>query len=202
MIVDRAEAERIYTHRENELVIPKGRRVPGMNSVVPIGYREPNPALGYDAFGEPRRQVIRVCYIIVLEVWWDEEERGTKIRFVMDPRHKPRLLSSAILAGRQGAYVDHPARALSDEPEAVDPFFQDRLTREARERDELREANRRQARNDLPFGDQLILLESEARSRYVDIRSELRAARRFRKPAQLIAIRRKLDRDVVSSDAG
>jgi hypothetical protein len=225
LIVSQREANRIYSGRKTQHRLPRDRRAPSPESNIPISYRAPNPALGYNRDGTPKEAVLLACRVVILERWesrlyaateQDAKEEGFKnwadmieawggedqpvwvVRFRLDTAHRPRLLASRVVAGRQGAYTDNPARALPDEPEAVDPFFQDRITAEARSRDREREQARHADVRSLPFEVQLAVLTREARARHIDIRSELRAIQRWTNPrareAQLERIRKKLDR--------
>jgi hypothetical protein len=189
---------------------------------VPVSYRAPNEALGFTAEGLPREDTIRVCRIKVKERWLTtldeasdqdardegyadldgllgEYERGEfwVIRFIRDDTHVPRLLAGAIVAGRQGAYVSEPHRALPDEPEAVDPDYQAELCEIAGERDAKYREQRWKLIAVMPFDYQLQVLRQEAWKRHIDIRSELRAIDRWRAPEarakQLESIRRKLE---------
>lgn len=194
------------------------------DTCVPITYREPNPALGYEKDGSPKEDTIRVCHVRVVERWettidaaseedilaegysdredyeadWGFLPQDTPVwvvRFELDPRDYPRLLSSGIIAGRQGPYVEHTARALPDEPEAVDEFTQSWITAEAgsRDREHIREA--RSIRADLPIEDQIMALAAEARARYVDVRDEMRVIDRYphRKAEMVARMRDKLE---------
>lgn len=189
-------------------------------------YREPNPHLGVTAQGEQRLDSVRACFIRILDVregYLDEaSEQDAKaegyrsfyellavwgrprhripvwvVRFVADRTHRPRLLTSRVIAGRQGAYVEVPARAMTDEPEAVDEATQKVLTAQAHERDRVRFAMARDERSTLAFEQQLPLLVAEARARHIDVRDEIRAILRWSDPAakqrQLERIREKLE---------
>lgn len=217
MIVSRQDAKRIASGRKMQLRLERHRRAPAPGVAVPVTYYEPVEF-------SHRTIPVRACYIRVLERWatrvyaiteseaeaeghrdrdefldvWGRKDREiTAIRFELDPEHRPRLLTSRIVAGKQGAYVDSPVRAMPDEPEAVDPFTQARITTLAKARDRERERRRRQKRAELPFEEQLEELVREARDRHVDIRSELRAIGRWKNPdvqmQQLRIIRRKLE---------
>jgi hypothetical protein len=226
VIVDRRDARRIFEGRKVQHRVLRDRKCPLVGESVPISFREPNPSMGYEEDGTPKLEAVRICHINVLERWEttlygatnpDAEAEGYKdrdeliaewgspgfdldvwvFRFELDPRHRPRLLSSGIIAGRQGAYVESRMRALPDEPEAVDFFAQEEITAAAHDRARAAEERRREERSSLSFHDQLAELEAEARARYVDIRSELRAIERWGNAAaqkqQLERIRQKLE---------
>ena len=221
MIVSAQDAKRISSGRKTQLRIPRHRRAPECDRVIPITYHEPV------AFSH-RTEPVTLCRVKILQRWESEvfaisesevEAEGCEtrdefleqwgrynfdvwvLRFELDRRDRPRLLTSRIVAGRQGAYVDNPIRALPDEPEAVDAETLEWITREARYSDRRRERQRREERAELPFDQQLRALEQEAWSRHVCIRSELRAIRRWPDPEirqkQLEIIRQKLEPDLL-----
>ena len=122
--------------------------------------------------------------------WW-------VVRFRVNHEHRPRFLSKGVVAGHQSDYVEVHARALPDEPEAVDDDALRRFTAEARSGDRARASDRRREWCSLPFDQSLAAYVREARSRHIDIRSELRAIIRWTdqdaRLRQLEAIRRKVD---------
>lgn len=86
---------------------------------------------------------------------------------------------------------------MREEPEAVDRETQTYLTTCARLRDERRYEQEIESRRRDSFAGQVEAYEALARARHIDIRSELRAIRRWRDPAarvkQLERIRLKVD---------
>jgi hypothetical protein len=92
----------------------------------------------------------------------------------------PRFLSQRVVAGSQGDYVASPARALGDEPEAVDEFVQAELVRVAHARDHARRRDRAALVASMPLDEQIEWLAEEAHRRHVDVRDALRQARRYR----------------------
>jgi len=232
LIVSSRDAKRIADGRKVQHRVSRSLRAPLPEVTVPITYREPNEALGFTSEGLPRSEPIRACRVLVTARWTttlatltdsDAEAEGytdadelrlelgeppaeTKfwvIRFCLDETHIPRLLTSAVVAGRQGAYVDHPMRALPDEPEAVDSVTQTQLTEAAHYRDAEFRERRWNAIRLLSFDMQLHLLRKEAWRRHIDIRDELRAIDRWRndraREKQLEAIRRKLEACMVAA---
>lgn len=224
MIVTGRESRRITEGRKVQHRLPRSRVCPEIEAVVPISIREPNEALGYDPFGRPRTETKVQCYVRVcarrMETvsavrpeditaegyphfddfcaeWPEPTELTWVMVFELEPIHLPRLLTSRVIAGRQGNYVTNAYRALPDEPEAIDPFTQREFSRAGRERDFLRLQERRSIRAKLPFEVRLRALVAEARERHIDIRSELRAIKRWRDPKarerQLIRIQEKLE---------
>lgn len=214
------EARRIAGGRKVQHRFPRSRAVPDPLAILPVTFSEPAPALGFQENGEPREASVRACYIRVLgiregtlgdatdqdaraEGWrsrvelmdaWDWAPGMTPVwvmTFEVDRTDRPRWLSRAVVAGRQGAYVDNPYRALPDEGEAVDDATLERLTAEARERDAMRAARARQALRQAPLAVQVRTYEREARARHIDIRDELRALRRWK---QKSAQERQLER--------
>ena len=175
---------------------------------------------------------MRACYVSVLRTWETtlhaitlEEARaeghqsihmalralGEKdrpliaIEFELQRRHIPRLLSSMVVAGKQGAYVDNPARAMADEPEAVDAVTQKAITEEAWKAGARLEEEHRAVVEELPHEVAIEVLKVEARRRYIDIRDELRAYERWASPEakarQVQVINRKLERPYVAAAA-
>jgi hypothetical protein len=229
VIVSEREAKRIFEGRKRQHRLPLHRRAPEPGNLIPVTFRRPNEALGYDAYGHPREEPIRACHIRITERWEtavgkvtasDLVDEGFRdideyrdfwpnmsvhvwvIRFHVEQRDEARLLSARVVAGRQGSYVTNVARALPDEPEAVDPFTQQQFSDAARERDLQRELERRDLRNRLPFALRLRAAELEARRRHIDIRDELRAINRWSDPKarekQLTRIVSKLDTPVAA----
>lgn len=223
VIVSPQDARRIADGRKTQLRLPVSRRAPDPGRVVPITF--------YEQVEFSHRTIpVRACYVAVSAKWrtrlyhvtedeaqacgwhdraemldaWDRHDQVVwAVRFELDRSHRPRLLADRVIAGRQGNYVDNRRRALPDEPEAVDVFTQRRLIEEARERDAERRESGWRERAELPFNAQLRGLVVEARSRHIDIRSELRAIERWNNPAaqrqQLAIIRRKLEHPVLAS---
>lgn len=107
------------------------------------------------------------------------------ITFVPDLAARPRLLHRHSERG----YTDVAADALPDEPEAVEPWFQERITRDAHER----AAAARQAELDelgaRDLADRIDRLERAANLSGVDVSREVRALRR-----RLDDVRRKATR--------
>jgi hypothetical protein len=224
VIVSQKDARRIAEGRKTQLRLPIARRAPDPGRVVPITFYEPVEF-------SHRMIPVRACYISILEKWqtrlyhvtedeargcgyhdraemldaWDRKDQAVwAIKFELDGTHRPRLLADQVIAGRQGAYVDNPARAMRGNPgEAVDPFTQRRLSDEARQRTrEHRKAMWRE-RAEQPFDVQLRGLVMEARSRHIDIRDELRAIERWQDPdakwKQLDRIREKVEHPLLVS---
>lgn len=228
VILTRQEARRVRGGRKTEHRIARSRVAPTA-PVIPITYHEANPALGYTRAGEPRTNCVRECYVRVLgiaegrisdateadaraegyacladllERWEDPRARVWIISWEVDPSHRPRYLSRTVIAGKQSDYVDVPTRAL-DDLEAVDEVTLARITRKAREREADRASERRAQRDALSFDAQIAACTVEARERYIDIRSELRAIKRWTEPAarrkQLDSIKRKLDQEAIAA---
>jgi hypothetical protein len=223
VIVSEIDAEQIAEGRTTQLRLPVSRRAPDPGRVVPITFRE-------RVEFSHRMIAVRVCYVTVIAVWrtrlyhvTDEEARGCgyadraemldlwdrqdqpvwALKFERNFNHRPRLLSGRVIAGMQGGYVDHAKRALPDEPEAVDELTQRRLTNEGRSRSREHRKTTWRERAELPFDEQLRGFVVEARSRHVDIRSEVRAIERWRDPRarqkQLDRIRAKLEHPALVS---
>lgn len=141
---------------------------------------------------------------LLMAAWGDPEDetRVWIIGFTVLAEDRPRLMTptSRIIAGRQGDYVDTPARAMRDEPEAVDEATVNRFVHEARDKEWERERLRRAERGELSFDEQVAAFTAEARRRHIDIRDELRAIRRWGDPIvcrkQLDSIRRKLEHPI------
>lgn len=230
MIVSAREARAIARGAKCQHRLPRARRAPEVGRTVPISFRHANEALGYDAYGQPRTELERVCEIEVCErfmvtcgvvsaddieaegyrdlddfqdFWPRQTELVWVIRFTVRHSEPVRLLSGRVIAGRQGDYVSHGYRALRDELPAVDVFTQEEFSRQGRARDIMRELDRRDRRNELPFAVRLRALETEARRRHIDIRDELRAIRRWSnrkaQERQLELIAHKLDHPLIAA---
>jgi hypothetical protein len=119
--------------------------------------------LGYRELGDLRDEfpVGRVTQLVSVEV-----DREPVERFLVER------------VGR-GDYTDNPARAMRDEGAAVDEVTLARYAKQNRERHASR-VNRQMGKvAKLPAQDQLVVLERQARERFVDVRDELRLARRY-----------------------
>lgn len=219
MILTRPEAKRIACGRKTQHRFPIERFAPAPQDTIPISYREPAPLTG-------RLVVLEACRVQILSVTARQLDDATEtdaqaegfscrnellaawgsprrpipvwlIRFRLDPAAKPRLLSLRVVAGHQGDYTDNPARALPDEPEAVDEDTLRLLTEDARRRDAQRGEAAQDERHGLSLEQQVRAYERLASLHHIDIRSELRAIHRWRDPSarakQLEKIRQKVD---------
>jgi hypothetical protein len=101
--------------------------------------------------------------------------------------HEPRLLAADSSRG----YVDFPARALPDEPEAIEEWRQDQYTMRAigrhvkrRRKDSLAAQRDRELRDVLDRIDQAM---QAAKSNHMDVRDDLRAVRRMHAQGKTVA---------------
>lgn len=108
------------------------------------------------------------------------------VYFELDRTCKPRYLSERVIAGQQGDYVTNPHRALPDEAEAIDEYTLERFVKENKLKDDKRRKLRAVDVAALPVDQQISVLTVEARSRYIDVRDELRAIRRYRGKDEVI----------------
>lgn len=99
-----------------------------------------------------------------MAAWWDKYRGGCGpgpptmpwievpvwvVEIEPDREHRPRLMSSSLIAGKRGPYTNNPREALDTEAgEAIDPETQKRFTEDARAK-EQRERERRRAENEL-----------------------------------------------------
>lgn len=223
VILSAIDARRIAEGRKTQLRLPAPRRAPDPGSVVPITFHE-------QVEFSHRQVAVRACHVFIVERWrtrlylvtedeaiacghhhrdemldvWERRDQVVwALRFELRDAHRPRLLSSQVIAGRQGAYVDNAQRALPDEPEAVDRQSQSRITEEANALDYHRRVKLWRERAELPFVEQLSGLKEEARARHIDIRSELRAIEKWTgseaRRRQLQRIREKLEHPMLVS---
>jgi len=184
--------------RKVQMRLARHRKAPPVGATVPISYRRPCEALG-----RTRSETVRLCWVRVTQVAeqntseataqdaYDEGYRSLEelrdehsgpvwvIRFEAIVTETPRLLAREVIAGRQGGYTEEPGSAMHGEPEAVDEISQDILTDRANERDVRRARKRVATVGLLGIDDQVRVLTELARVRHVDVRSELRAIRRW-----------------------
>lgn len=227
MIVTRREAHRIARGKKQQHRIRWDQATPRVGKLLPITFRRPNPDLGYQPDGSPRLEPILACRVRIVhvrsqqlqhaserdaqaegyrstyelaEAWGHPQEpvQTQIIEFEVDHSERPRYLSLGVIAGRTGDYVEHTARALPHEGEAVPGDYQDELVKAASKRDVWRELDRRAARRALAPEDELEALIAEARERHVDIRNDVRAVRRWwdnprARDEQIDVIRRKIE---------
>lgn len=81
------------------------------------------------------------------------------------------------LLGKKGGYTDNPARALAEEPEAVDRDTQDRFTLEAARNWPGLLALQAEVRSEEPLHYRLRRVQDAARTAGIDVHREVRLAR-------------------------